>query len=409
MSKKADIIIVGGGMVGLSLAALVGKAFSVIVIDNQPSPNNKKKEKQYANRVSAISRSSETILKKVHAWKFIEDDKKTAYRSMKIWDANTSANLTFSAQALSEPNLGYIIENDSITSGLYTSLLSLSNVQVLSNVSWENLNTEESNVSIDIENGQGTKERLYAKLVIGADGAQSKVRQACQFDIEQKQYHQKALVTQVRTEKPHQFTAWQRFLPTGPIAFLPLSDPYTCSIVWSLLDDSVETLLAKTEKEHNQLIAQALDYQLGEVLCEKKLMGFPLIAKHAGSYLKPGVALIGDAAHTVHPLAGQGVNLGFLDALALSTQLLDAKQKGFHWYKKGYLRPFERQRKHHNHIIQKSMTVLNKMFSLQDPFSILTRSAGIQWMNEQNWIKIFFMQQAMGLHFHQSIQDMIYE
>ncbi len=392
MSQSYDVILVGGGMVGLTLAALLDDRFRIAIIDPAPQVRMNELPEQFASRVSALSRSSQRVLQKVSAWPRIPKDRLTPYQAMVVWDANGSSELTFDAQSLAEPDLGHIVENQVVRAALVESL------DQRAAIDWFPLRLQQCErkdrwVHCTLENG----EALQASLLIGADGAQSMIRSAFAFDTEEQDYQQLALVANIKTERPHELTAWQRFLPTGPMAYLPLPDRHQCSIVWSAERALAQQLLALSPEQQQKRIAIALDHRLGAVELLTELKAFPLIARHSDRYLQQRVALIGDAAHTIHPLAGQGVNLGLLDAAELAQQLLLIKAAGHDLGDARRLRPFERRRKGHNHLIQKSMSALNWVYQQELPALVVARNLGVSWLNQLAAMKNNLIREAMGL------------
>ncbi|MCO7226223.1 UbiH/UbiF/VisC/COQ6 family ubiquinone biosynthesis hydroxylase [Pleionea sp. CnH1-48] len=396
MAEKVDIAIVGAGMVGLALAALLKQqGLSITLIDAQdfPAPSV---DGKYDSRVSAIARSSENILRNVGAWQHLPPGRCTPYDAMRVWEQNGSAELRFSAQELAEPDLGYIVENSVLRQALVSSIGDEPNVRFRMATKLEEVEWQPQKVKLVLANG----ERIEAKLLVGADGALSKIRQMGGFETDELNYHQLALVANLRCENHHELTAWQRFLPSGPIAFLPLPEANLCSIVWSLDKEIATEILAAEPEVQQSRIAAAFDYRLGAVELTTPLAGFPLVARHAERYLDHRVALIGDAAHTIHPLAGQGVNLGFLDAAELAQEIVSAHKQQRDIGDIRFLRAFERRRKTHNHLIQKSMTALNWVYGQSFPALVVARNLGVNLLNQHPLAKAEFMRRAMGIKGH---------
>lgn len=393
---KVDVMINGGGMVGLALANLLPESITVTVIDPFPSESLDNLlaggGDQFDSRVSAISKKSQQILMQTGAWQAIPEHRITPYQNMQVWEANGSASLTFSAQQIATENLGTIVENKLLRAALMQQAKKRPRVTVIAS-RVKSVERNESNVKVELESGN----RVEASLMVGADGALSNTREAFNFEVSEQSYQQLALVANIKTQQSHQYTAWQRFLTSGPIAYLPLPDTQQCSIVWSANQTLANELLALPEAQLESRIAAAMDHRLGNVQLLTQCQSFPLIARHSHQYLQERVALIGDAAHTIHPLAGQGVNLGFADAAQLAKQIAQ-----LHHNKKDIgrllnLRPFERARKADNHLTQKAMTALNWVYQQQHPAMVLARNLGVSSINNSPVIKNKLMKQAMGL------------
>jgi len=393
---KVDVMINGGGMVGLALANLLPESVSVLVIDPFPSKSVDDCLTDLANqfdcRVSAISKKSQQILEKTQAWQAIPEQRITPYQNMNVWEANGSASLQFSAQQIAAENLGSIVENKLLRAALMQQANKRSGLTVMASkvTSFERT---DSKVLAELETG----DRIETSLMVGADGALSKTRDAFNFETSEQDYQQLALVANIETEYSHQFTAWQRFLTSGPIAYLPLPDTKQCSIVWSASQSLASELLALPEAQLQSRIAAALDYRLGKVRLLTQCQSFPLVARHSHQYLQPRVALIGDAAHTIHPLAGQGVNLGFADAAQLAEQISQLHRNNKDIGLLLNLRPFERARKADNHLTQKAMTALNWVYQQQHPAMVLARNLGVSTINNSPVLKNQLVKQAMGL------------
>jgi 2-octaprenylphenol hydroxylase len=247
-------------------------------------------------------------------------------------------------------------------------------------------------VRLELNNG----EVLQTRLLVGADGARSWVREQCGIAVTSTDYHQRAVVATVRTEQPHRDTAWQRFLPGGPLAFLPLPEGY-CSIVWSTTPEHADALLAMDETAFCAALTDAFAARLGKVQSAVGRAAFPLSAQHAGRYVQPRIALVGDAAHTIHPLAGQGVNLGFADSAALAEVLIAALQKRQDIGSLGVLRRYERWRKGENLLMLEVMTGFQKLFGSELTAVRQARNLGLNLVQRLMPVKNLIIRRAMGL------------
>lgn len=316
MAQQFDLIVVGAGMVGATLArAMADLPLRIALVDGMPLPratNEPKTESGYDSRVSAISAASENILDNLGVWQRIPGASRSPYRYMRVWDAEGTGEIGFDADALGELRLGHIVENHLIQSALLESLAE-TGIALFGAQRVEGLVREPDGWRLLLEGGQA----LQAPLVVAADGAKSKLRELAGFEMREWDYLHNAIVTTIQTERPHQATAWQRFMPSGPLALLPLNDRgqvHYCSIVWSVVPEHAGRIMALDDEAFREELEQAFESRLGRILATDVRHRIPLRQRHAKRYVMPGLALIGDAAHSIHPLAGQGVNLGLLDA-----------------------------------------------------------------------------------------------
>jgi len=392
MSQYYDVIIVGGGMVGLTLACALGRAeFKVAVIEAYP-PEDINLSDDYALRVSAISKSSQQVFENINAWQGMLQRRVSAYQHMHVWDSTGEGKIHFDAAELGIDSLGHIVENKVIQYSLLEQCLKLPDVDWLCPQQLKEINYAAEGSELTLQDGS----ILSTGLLVGADGANSKVRDAAGISINKSAYEQKGVVAVVKCSMHHKDTAWQRFLPSGPLAFLPLSDG-SCSIVWSADDQRAEELLALDDDAFSKELEQAFDRTLGCVEKISKRAGFPLVRRHADDYVKKGLALIGDAAHTIHPLAGQGVNLGILDAAALAEVILQARSAGKNISSLTTLRKYERWRRADNSLMMYSMSGFKNLFSNDQASLSLLRNAGLNIVDSLGVVKHKVMRHALGL------------
>jgi len=407
-NKHYDVIIVGGGMVGTALAcaldsglnsSLDSNRLSVALIEaNAPDydwPNN-----SFDLRVSAITRVSQNFLDHLGVWQAIDNERATAYSDMHVWDAGGDGSIHFDCAEIGEANLGHIIENRVINKALTQHANSIDNLDIFCPNSPAHLSLNDNSAQLELDNGT----LLDADLIIGADGGQSWVRQQAGITVSTRDYQQTAVVANVTTELPHQHTAWQRFLPTGPLAFLPLSDGIETdtannnisSIVWSTSADEAARLCELAEDEFNAELAAAFDEKLGNIMSSGPRASFPIKGQHASHYVKPHLALIGDAAHTIHPLAGQGVNLGFADAQCLAETILTAHslKKNIGSFKT--LRRYERSRRGDNLLMLEAMGAFKQLFSNNTLGLRQLRNTGLNITDRLSPIKHLLMSKALG-------------
>ncbi|MDO6461347.1 UbiH/UbiF/VisC/COQ6 family ubiquinone biosynthesis hydroxylase [Granulosicoccaceae sp. 1_MG-2023] len=387
-----DVIIIGGGMVGAMLAASFGQRGlqTALVEMQEPAPFSPDDPPDL--RVSAISIASQRMLEAVGAWPAVEDMRLCPYRRMLVWDGEGRGETLFDSGDIYEPVLGNIVENR------VTQLALLSVVKSLDSVDWlcphriTALSTDTDRASVTLDNGQV----LSAALIVGADGARSQVRDLAGIQVERQPYGQHALVATVSTELPQQDITWQRFVPDGPQAFLPLPG-HQASMVWYHNEDNVARLKALPEAAFIAEMQATFPQRLGAITQVIERGSFPLIKSHAASYTGQRLVLVGDAAHTIHPLAGQGVNLGFMDAGELVDQVLHAHRIGRDIGSARVLRAYERARRGYNRIMIGTMDVFHHGFADQKLPVKLLRNAALDVANRVKPLKHFAMRYAMGL------------
>jgi len=395
-TQQTDVVIVGAGMVGSALAlALTASDLSITLLDATPlsAPAAFDPQSAFSPRVSALSAASQKLLDDLGAWQGIIARRACPYSKMQVWDGSGCGQIEFSAETVHAEVLGHIVENNVIQAALLERLHK-SPVRLLGNSPLQSLKPVGNGWQLTLQNG----EHLHASLVLAADGAASKVRELAGLTTREWDYLHQAIVTSVRCEQPHQHCARQRFTDDGPLAFLPLSgeDAHWCSIVWSVPPAEASRLMALSDKTFRLELSRAFEYRLGKVEQSDLRLCIPLRQRHAKRYIKPGLALLGDAAHCIHPLAGQGVNLGFLDAAVLAQTLLEAKSCGETISDERVLGRYERQRMPHNLAMMTAMEGFERLFQADTLPLRWLRNQILSNVNNLPWLKSWFTQQALG-------------
>ena len=385
-----DVVVVGGGMVGAALAsALAQRDFSVALLEAR-EPAFDWDPAGYDLRVSAITRASQQLLQNLGAWQAMLDERATPYQHMHVWDRAGFGEIHFDAADLAEPDLGHIIENRVIVRALW-GLLEDSGAEVLVPVRLAALDLSGDAAMLTLDDGRV----LRAGLVVGADGARSQVRELSGIESRGQPYDQHAVVATVHAELGNRSTAWQRFMRDGPLALLPLQQDLF-SIVWSTAPNEAERLCALPQDEFDTLLTEASESRLGQLSLQGARAAFPLRLQHAERYVLPGLALVGDAAHVIHPLAGQGVNLGFLDAGALVDALVGGRERGRTPGAMPTLRHYERSRKGHNTATQLAMDAFKHLFSNDSSVLSLVRNLGLGAAGRLTPLRRLFERVALG-------------
>ncbi len=396
-----DIAIIGGGIVGATLASLLDQeglteSYKVALIDAE-KPQTSADLTHFDPRVVALSSASQSILERAKAWQTIKEKRACAYRHMYVWDADGTGNIQFSSEDIHQSYLGHIVENKLLVHALNQALSQSKTLIQLREKKLERIESGLSDHKLILSDGSS----INAGLVVGADGARSKVRSLANFTTKEWDYGQNAIVTTVETELSHEFCAWQRFSPEGPLAFLPLSrsgeDSKTCSIVWSINKDMADNMMALSDDDFREALGKAIEHRLGNINKTDKRFSIPLRQCFARSYSKAGVVLVGDAAHSIHPLAGQGVNMGLYDISALVTELKRASLRKVPHREMATLRRYERTRQPHNLMAMTVMEMFKRGFGNDDILLRYIRNTGMSIANRQFPLKRSFAKLAAGV------------
>jgi 2-polyprenylphenol 6-hydroxylase len=397
MPSSPTVLVAGAGVVGLAAAALLATGrcadrLRVIVLDARPTPRWRAEETDA--RVYALSRASQQLLEHIGVWQRVTQARAAPYRRMRVWegpDAYAPSALDFDSADIGEPDLGHIVEDSLLRTALADALTAAPQAQLVIGAEIESVEARGTEVVVALKDGGS----LRGSALLAADGSDSAVRRLLGLPSAGHRYEQTAVVTHATSSRSHEETAWQRFLPGGPLALLPLADGRS-SIVWSLPVQDAERLLASSEAEFLAELAAASGGVIGDLTACSKRVGFPLQASHTLRYTSQRVALIGDAAHTVHPLAGQGMNLGFLDAASIAAVIEDAVIAGEDVGDLKVLRRYERQRKGDNLAMLAAFDGLNRLFGLPG-WAAPIRQLGLRAVEAADPVKRLLMRKALGL------------
>lgn len=389
MANQYDVVVVGGGIVGAVLAvALRQSGFATALVEaRQPQPWDS--EADYQLRVSAISPASRRLLVNLGLWEFVRRNRHCAYGGMRVWDAGGRATLEFEHTALGLSELGHIIENDLIIASAWQAM---TGVQQYCPAKLADLALDARCATVTLDDGQ----RITANLVVGAEGAKSPVREAAGIKTVGWGYGQRCTVGSLTPEKSHQHICWQRYTPTGPVAFLPLEDG-RCSLAWHA-DNALEAeLKTLDDAQFCQRLTDASDGALGRIRSIDARASFPLRLQHAVDYVRPRVALAGDAAHVLHPMAGQGVNLGLMDVAALVDALEQGDRAGRDPGDVVVLRRYQRARKVDNIAMLAATDVFKRVFGNDNHFVGLLRDRCLSAAQTLAPVRQIMIRQAAGL------------
>lgn len=401
--RSFDILVVGGGMTGSALAlGLSRQGWQVGLVEGteretllQP-PKPATSVVDFEPRVSAISGASQQLLAKMGVWPTVAADRHCPYLNMTVWDGDGTGRIHFDAAELQARELGTIVENRTLVRALFQALLE-TDITLIDGVKVTGWWQEGAQRGIELADG----ERLGARLVVAADGANSRLRQWVGLPVREWDYEQQGIVCTVRTAQSHRFTAWQRFSPTGPLAFLPLrpesGDEHYCSIVWSQDTAEARRLMALDDATFGAELERAIERELGAVEAVSRRFAFPLRQRHAKDYVATGFALVGDAAHAIHPLAGQGANLGFADVAALLDELERARRAGLPPSEALVLARYQRRRKAENLAMMAAMEGFKHLFARDELPLRWLRNTGMRWLDGLGPIKHRLAAEAMGL------------
>lgn len=404
MQLKYDVIIAGAGMNGAAMACAIARLpeaalLRIAVIDAAPAATHYRGD-EFDPRVVALTPRSDQLLERLDCWKNILNERACVYTDMSVWDGEGNAGIHFSCDEVRLPYLGHIVENSVVVRALHQQMEACGNIDFLHPLRLVSIQKTDpvggdEFTRVTLDDGR----ELATRLLIAADGAQSGVREMAGFATREWDYQQQAIVTTVKVSQSHQFTAWQRFTSRGPLAFLPLrngNDNHYCSIVWSADSDLANEMMALSDEDFRVALGRAFENRLGDVQAVAERHCIPLRQRHARQYFQPGIVLIGDAAHSIHPLAGQGVNLGFQDVIALTSEIERALQRGIPLHDLSILRRYQRQRLADNLTMMTAMEGFKRLFGQKSPGLTWLRNTGLRMFATVPLLKKFIVRQVTG-------------
>lgn len=391
--ENFDCVVVGGGMVGAASALSLAQLGLQVAIIEQLPPQDFSVEQNLDLRVSAVSLASQNLLKQLGVWQQIIQWRAKPYKRLGVWEVS-NAYTEFDAVDIAQDHLGHIVENRLIQLALWQTISTMDNINVFCPERLESLVQDDEIATLSL-----TKSTITAKLVIGADGANSIVRQMSAIGITGWDYQQSAMLINIETSLCNQDITWQQFFPTGPVAFLPLPGESElggyASLVWYHQRDEIKRLASLSNSQLQQEVLQNFPKQLGEIKVLAK-GAFPLTRRHANAYQHKHVLLLGDAAHTINPMAGQGVNLGFKDVIALQHVVAEAISRGETWHDKAILARYEKLRRKENLLMMSTMDALYVGFTHPSPVIKAARNLALLAVNKVPFLNSTVKKKALA-------------
>ena len=400
MSRQFDVIVVGAGLIGTASACLFARHGLKVALLESRSLDRRAQNEAADGRVSAIGLAAGNLLKALEVWPGIDPDAMSPYIEMKVWERNSPAKIAFVATDLGRPCLGHIIENRAMVAAMLEKLRQNYHVTIMDNTEISGIARGGAGAPLEVAlcDGEGAGEsKVKTRLLVGADGCRSRVRELCGISTRFSDFAQDAIVSTISTARGHRSTAWQCFLETGPVAMLPLADG-RCSLVWSCDRARADELMGLEEAQFCARLQPLFSHALGEITGCRRRRRFTLGQHHADRYIADSVALVGDAAHLTHPLAGLGANLGFLDAAALAEVVEHAVARGRDIGQYSVLRRYERWRKGDNALVLAMMEGLKELFGSPRPTARAARSTGMNLADSISPLKIILAKFATGLY-----------
>ena len=376
-TKSFNIIVSGGGMVGMAVAnALAQSDFKIAVIESR-EPQSFDISQDYDLRVSAVTLETVDFLKNIDVWDSVIETRTCPLKAMRVWEESGFGDVTFDTKTIGEDNIGYIVENRILQLALWEKAESDANIKIFCPETHKNIHVDNDQVEVTLSND----EKIYSKLLVGADGARSSIREQFSFGVKSKQYDQSCLVANASVVNNSQNITWQRFTPSGPQAYLPLDDN-TGSIVWYDSAEEIQSHVDLSNEDLSKKIMREFPREIGKLTIKDKA-SFPIFKQHVEKYVLDNVTLVGDSAHVINPLAGQGVNLGFQDAECLARILKASRGRTENWASSRSMIKYERERYFHNSAMMNLMNVFYYGFSNDNHPLKLARNLALSFGNFQ--------------------------
>ncbi len=389
-THSVEIAVVGGGMVGMATALGLAEAGYQVAVIERAEPQPVSGEPRL--RVSAINRASQRWLESLGVWQRLDPARLAPYDAMAVWDKDSIGKIGFDAETLQEPDLGHIVENDALAYALWQQSLGQERIRRFIGTP-ERWAQGEREAWLTLDSG----DMITARLLLAADGANSWLRQQAQIPLTFRDYGHHALVATIECQQPHQRVARQVFLPDGPLALLPLADPHRCSIVWSQPPALAAERAEMSPEAFGQALTVASEARLGALALVSQRAVFPLTMRYAQDFVRPRLALLGDAAHTIHPLAGQGVNLGLGDGLKLVETLSAVRGSEWDIGDVRLLQRYGRARKAAAQEMLAAMEGLRWLFAGSHPLKKGLRDLGLNLVDQAGPVKNQLLKKALGL------------
>ena len=391
---KYEVIIVGGGVAGASLAVLLGQAGMKICLLDKGTPSKIHQSDLFKGKTASLNLASIDLFKKMGIWEKVDQHSKE-FTNIEVWDSEGSSAITFNAQDISESKLGKVAHNNNILNSIFDLLRKLPNIDILENESVLSINNDTELIGIKTDSGLD----LMADLVVGSDGSMSSIRSLSSIPIRTWSYEQTAIVSLLESEIPINKTAYQIFTSTGPIALLPVivEGEDLASLIWSADKVYAERLLTLEDSEFLEELRLKTEGKLGNFKVCEAISSFPLHQLHAKEYFAKRTVLVGDSAHTIHPLAGQGLNLGLSDVIDLSERILLLRREGRDIAEEKMLQAYSDSREKINLRMAALMEGFKRGFGSMNPWVKLGRNVAFSFANETIFLKKKFIKEAAGI------------